>query len=155
MMLLPDDRDIWIPNQVLKPPWYGNKNELQTELLYRSCRDMICRYSVRCFGQPFCIGNNLRRQVCKLQLPSMLAIFSVKHAALREWPRPADSGMGHPWKFRARINVFSRHVPRICPRGVGAEIWGGPRLTPLQNQKLFGFGHYFLEGPILRTKKKI
>ena len=43
-----------------------------------------------------------------------------------------------------------RHVPRICPRGVS----GDPRVTPVQNQKFFGFGTPFLErGPFLEQKK--
>ena len=29
MMLLANDKDIWIPKEVLKPFWHGNTNKMQ------------------------------------------------------------------------------------------------------------------------------
>ena len=45
-------------------------------------------------------------------------------------------------------------VPGICPRGGGTEICRGPRITPLQNQRLVEFGTLFLGEAQFYERKK-
>ena len=48
--------------------------------------------------------------------------------------------------------LLHRHVPRICPRGVGRGL-GGPRVTPSKTKNSSDLGLYFLGGAPFYKKK--